>query len=199
MGIGSAPIAIRYGPRSMLSRSAADLAENGTLDARAMRVHAITTAGLLVLGLLSSAHAGDRVCDGTIGADAIDVDVVIRKGRSCRLQGTRVDGNVKVGSGARLLASGVSVEGNVQAENVGSVAVTANSEIGGNLQAKQGDAVQVQATRVDGDIQLFDNRGKLHVRNNTVGGNLQCKSNRLAPTGGGNRVEGDKEDQCARL
>ena len=29
-----------------------------------------------------------------------------------------------------------------------------------------------------------------------VDGNLQCKGNRPRPTGGGNVVQGDKEDQC---
>ncbi len=33
----------------------------------------------------------------------------------------------------------------------------------------------------------------------TVDGNLQCKENQPRPTGGGNIVHGNKEDQCARL
>jgi len=32
-----------------------------------------------------------------------------------------------------------------------------------------------------------------------VDGNLQCKSNRPAPTGDFNRVQGNKEDQCRNL
>ena len=39
----------------------------------------------------------------------------------------------------------------------------------------------------------------LVIGNNTVDGNLQCEDNNPAPTGGGNTVEGDKEDQCSGL
>jgi hypothetical protein len=37
------------------------------------------------------------------------------------------------------------------------------------------------------------------ITSNRVNGNLQCKSNNPRPTGGGNIVQGNKEDQCARL
>jgi hypothetical protein len=32
-----------------------------------------------------------------------------------------------------------------------------------------------------------------------IDGNPQCEENRPAPTGGGNVVQGNKEDQCSRL
>jgi hypothetical protein len=48
-------------------------------------------------------------------------------------------------------------------------------------------------------VQAFQNRGGVQIANNVINGNLQCKENRPAPTGGGNRVGGNKEDQCARL
>jgi hypothetical protein len=37
------------------------------------------------------------------------------------------------------------------------------------------------------------------IASNRVDGNLQCKENSPAPTGGGNVVQGVKEDQCAQL
>jgi hypothetical protein len=37
------------------------------------------------------------------------------------------------------------------------------------------------------------------ITDNTIGGNLQCKENDPDPTGGGNVVAGNKEDQCADL
>jgi hypothetical protein len=52
---------------------------------------------------------------------------------------------------------------------------------------------------VNGDIQIFSHRNGISIRSNVVGGNLQCKSNSPAPTGGGNTVYGNKEDQCRRL
>ncbi|MBW4556972.1 MAG: hypothetical protein KME59_13680 [Trichormus sp. ATA11-4-KO1] len=45
----------------------------------------------------------------------------------------------------------------------------------------------------------FQNTGGLTIKNNRIDGNLQCKENRPAPTGGGNIVQGNKEDQCSRL
>ena len=50
-----------------------------------------------------------------------------------------------------------------------------------------------------GSIQVFQNTGGVNIASNRVNGNLQCKENRPAPTGGGNVVQGNKEDQCARL
>jgi hypothetical protein len=52
---------------------------------------------------------------------------------------------------------------------------------------------------VTGDIQSFTNRGAQYFNSNRVNGNLQCKSNVPAPTGSGNIVGGNKEDQCRRL
>ena len=49
---------------------------------------------------------------------------------------------------------------------------------------------------VGGDVQIFTNTGGADIRNNTIDGNLQCKDNNPAPTGSGNDVSGDREDQC---
>jgi len=54
-------------------------------------------------------------------------------------------------------------------------------------------------TRRDGDVQYFGNRGTIKITRNRIDGNLQCKENVPAPSGGGNIVQGNKEDQCARL
>jgi hypothetical protein len=52
---------------------------------------------------------------------------------------------------------------------------------------------------VKGDIQLFENDGALVVSTNRINGNLQCKENDTEPTGGGNVVGGNAEDQCEDL
>jgi hypothetical protein len=52
---------------------------------------------------------------------------------------------------------------------------------------------------VGGSVQVFQNKGGVRLARNRIDGNLQCKENRPAPTGGGNVVQGNKEDQCARL
>lgn len=156
-----------------------------------------------VFGLATAAPAAtsdERTCRGTIGARSLDVDIRVPSGATCRLRGTRVDGNVKVSRRATLVATAVRVGGNIQADNARSVVVT-GSRVGGSIQLKQGRVGPINLTRnvVDSDIQLFSNVGKSVVLRNVVGGNLQCKSNRPRPGGGANRVEGNKEDQCARL
>ena len=156
-----------------------------------------------IFGLTAAAPAAttdERTCRGTIGARSLDVDIRVPSGATCRLNETRVDGNVKVYGRATLVATGVRVGGNIQAENAKSVVVS-RSRVGGSIQLKQGRVGPINLTRntVDSDIQLFSNSGRSVVLRNVVGGNLQCKSNRPRPTGGANRVEGNKEDQCARL
>lgn len=163
----------------------------------------------LVFTLLTApaAHADDRRCVGTIGARHIDGNVIVPKGKTCRLIGTRVDGDVKVYRGATLLARGVRVEGNVQAsahrrvELIGRTVNTTirRSFVDGNIQLKSGRGGIIGRTTVNGDIQLFSNNGRFTVRHNRVDGNLQCKSNRPAPVGKNNVVKGNKENQCRRL
>ena len=112
-----------------------------------------------------------------------------------------------VNRNATLVARGVRVGGNIQAENHRRVVVrhrgaggrVVRSRIGGSIQLKQGGGGSLLRNIVGSDIQLFTNTGRFEVRRNRVDGNLQCKSNRPRPAGGGNVVEGNKEDQCSSL
>lgn len=159
-------------------------------------------------------------CRGTIGAVTVE-DVVVPQGATCTLEGTRVRGDVEVKRDATLIGRGIRVDGNVQGENQREVRVGRSSVVGGNVQLEQGVRGSVNDTIVGGDIQYEQNRGSLEARRNRVGGNvqvfgnrggttivvdanridgnLQCKENAPAPTGGGNVVQGSKEDQCRRL
>ena len=108
--------------------------------------------------------------------------------------------------------------GNVQAENAKWVSVRRGSRVGGSVQVKQGGGAVVRTARSTAasswnrtarpasaeqrrwsDVQAFQNRGGVEIEDNRIDGNLQCKSNSPAPTGGGNTVQGNKEDQCRRL
>jgi hypothetical protein len=111
------------------------------------------------------------------------------------------------------------VIGNVQAENARLVVVREASRVGGSVQIVQGGAARILGSRINGDIlfddqsraltanrnviggnlQAFQNTGGVEIRRNRIDGNLQCKENRPAPVGGGNIVQGTKEDQCRRL
>jgi cytoskeletal protein CcmA (bactofilin family) len=160
----------------------------------------------------------DGSCTGTIGAVTVD-DLIVPWNATCRLEGTRVEGNIKVQSGATLYAFAVYVDGNIQAENASRVEVHLNSRVIGDIQVDNSGVVVVDSVRIGGnlqsvknwgsqtfnsngiggDLQAFENSGGVTVRGNDIDGNLQCKENYPAPTGGMNTVDGNKEDQCKDL
>ena len=135
------------------------------------------------------------------------------------LNGTLVRGNVSVRARASLVVQRVLVIGNVQGEGARNVALLDGSRIGGSVQVVQGSSATVADSRINGDIlydendqelrilrnqvggnvQVFQNTGGVVIRRNRIDGNLQCKANNPAPVGGGNIVQGNKEDQCRRL
>jgi hypothetical protein len=185
-----------------------------------MRRIAAVFAMVVGLGAIvaPSALADEYVCRGSVGARTVD-NLKVPDGASCVLDGTIVQGTIKVETNATLRATGVQVDGNVQAEDAMLVVVRGRSKVGGSVQIVQGDAARVLRTRVIGDIlydensralkanynriggnlQAFQNTGSVEIIGNRIDGNLQCKANKPAPTGGSNVVEGSKEDQCANL
>jgi len=69
----------------------------------------------------------------------------------------------------------------------------------GTVRVERGGKLYATSVRVVGNVQSFANRGAQTIVNNRINGNLQCKENVPAPTGYGNIVGGNKEDQCRRL
>jgi hypothetical protein len=165
-----------------------------------------------------AAEAEETTCDGTLGEQTVD-NLRVPDGESCTLEGTRVQGTIKVETDATLRAKGVKVIGNVQGEGARRVNVVRNSRVGGSVQVVQGEFAKVKESRIKGDIlydenaaaltavsnrvggniQAFQNTSGVEIATNRVDGNLQCKENEPPPTGGGNVVQGNKEDQCATL
>jgi hypothetical protein len=164
-----------------------------------------------------SAWADDYPCPPNRGAVTIDGNIVVRG--TCTLNGTNVKGNVLMYSGT-LRVVGANIDGSIQVKNgssvrventlvkgdiqleklAGATSVMLRNSVDGNIQMKQNRKyLDVRANRVGADIQAFSNTGGLRIANNSVDGNLQCKSNTPAPTGSGNIVSGNKEDQCRRL
>jgi hypothetical protein len=182
------------------------------------RIAILVGAVMLALAPAQVAHAEETVCTGFLGAETHD-NVVVPEGATCTMEGTFVEGNIKVETNATLRAYDVHVIGNVQAEGARSVAVTRGSFVGGSIQVVQGGSAQVRASEINGDILFDENTARINARGNEIGGdlqafqntggvaivrnridgNLQCKENVPAPTGGGNIVQGNKEDQCANL
>ncbi|MDQ3780712.1 MAG: hypothetical protein M3354_09240, partial [Chloroflexota bacterium] len=66
------------------------------------------------------------------------------------------------------------------------------------VKANSGE-LRLRENMVNADIQVLSHRRGINIANNRVDGNLQCKENIPPPTGGGNTVQGNKEDQCKRL
>lgn len=178
---------------------------------------AAALTAMLGLMLPAAAQAEERVCRGALGAITVD-NLRVPDNATCTLDGTRVQGTVMVERNAVLTADRIRVIGNVQAEEARRVTAR-SSRVGGSVQVVQGRAATVRATAINGDllyddqsaalrainndvggnIQAFQNTGGVEIRVNRVDGNLQCKANVPRPTGGGNIVQGNKEDQCARL
>ncbi len=164
---------------------------------------AIVGGGLAALVTVSAlvgaspAMAEERTCRGSIGAVTLD-NVRVPQGATCRLDGTVVQGTIKIENNARLYATDVRIVGNIQGENHRRVEVR-SSRVGGSIQIVQGENALLRNNRVGQDVQSFENNGTQRFTLNHINGNLQCKENVPAPTGGGNTVGGNKEDQCANL
>ena len=181
---------------------------------------ALALAVCVLLAVAPAAQAEERVCRGTIGATTVD-NLTVPQGASCTLNGTRVEGTVKVERNATLLASSIRVKGNVQSEGFKNIVLREGSVVVGSVQLENGlrdGSGRVLNTRINGDLQFFQNearmvargntilanfqanqnKGGLVIKNNEIAENLQCQSNNPAPVGGGNTA-GDKEGQCARL
>ncbi len=184
----------------------------------------VRTLGLFVpmlglAGLPGSASADDVHCPPFLGSVTIDGNVLVAA--PCRLEGTKVIGNVHLYAGGSLVArgdtriggsiqaensdfidiSGIRVDGNIQLDNlVGDRSIIDHSTIGGSIQLKSNRSrLEVLGNTVNADVQAFSNSGLAIIADNRIDGNLQCKSNDPAPAGGNNQVQGNKEDQCSNL
>jgi len=139
-----------------------------------MRRIAAVFAMVVGLGAIvaPSALADEYVCRGSVGARTVD-NLKVPDGASCVLDGTIVQGTIKVETNATLRATGVQVDGNVQAEDAMLVVVRGRSKVGGSVQIVQGDAARVLRTRVIGDILYDENSRALKANYNRIGGNRQ--------------------------
>lgn len=175
---------------SVVNRILATSADIGGLVPRRIDVAA-------ALGIPPISYSGEYVCVGALGPVRAD-NILVPPGHTCELVGTRIKGGIKVEDGATLHASGINVQGSLQAKKAADVVVT-NSAFAGGVQVEEGVAARLASSRVGSGVKFEKNTGTLVISNNTVNGNLQCKENSQAPTGGGNVVSGNKEDQCAGL
>ena len=94
----------------------------------------LAASGLVLTAAVAtapSAAAGDRTCRGTIGKVTVD-DVKVPKGATCTLKGTRVKGNITVGSKAVLKGHNMRVDGNLQCKSNSPAPKGARNKVKGN-------------------------------------------------------------------
>ena len=157
-------------------------------------------------------------CGNVALGSASSGEIEVPAGQVCVLQGTYVDGNIKLNRGSVLDARDVTVIGNVQADAAASVLLAGVSSLTGSVQIKQGGRATIVGARINGDlqfdansaallatgnqvggnIQVFGNRGGVTLVDNRALGNLQCKENMPGPQGSGNSAA-SIEDQCRDL
>lgn len=155
-----------------------------------------------------------NVALGALTSGEIDVP----PGQVCVLQGTQVNGNIKLNRGSVLDARDISVIGNIQADDAASVLLAGASSLTGSVQVIRGGSATIigvaitgdlqfdnnpgdilaQGNRVNGNVQVTNNRGALVIKNNRAGGNLQCTGNNPVPTGSGNTAA-QIQDQCLNM
>ena len=158
---------------------------------------AATLAGLIAALTPAAADAGEAECRGAIGATMVD-SLRVPQDASCELDGTLVEGTVKVEGGASLTARAIQVGGNIQSEGAARVAVE-RSRVSGSLKVEHGNGAAISHNDVSGSVRVTSNQGAVEISRNLIDGNLDCRDNAPPPTGGGNVVRGNAEDQCASL
>ncbi|MGI9260686.1 MAG: hypothetical protein ACR2QR_01550 [Woeseiaceae bacterium] len=178
------------------------------------------TVYLLYAGLMLAQPAlGDDVnCQSVIGEETIDDNIVIAA--PCTLNGTTVEGNIRIFAGGSLTATGAIIDGNIEADTADFVAIL-NSEVDGKIELESmvGDLSYVRDSLVDGKLKLKKNRSRLEVQgnyidndlevdkntggvfigDNIIEGDLECENNSPPPIGDNNFVSGKTKDQCRDL
>jgi len=167
------------------------------------------------------AWADDYMCPPSLGAVTIEGNLVVDG--TCNLNGTIIDGDVKLLAGADLFTNGATIKGNVQDEESGVARVRlsftdvegsvqlenvsgagtsqiSDSTINGSVQLEVNSvSFIVKDNNIGSDLQANYNTGGIDIRTNVIDGNLQCQGNNPAPTGGANVVGGNAENQCKHL
>jgi hypothetical protein len=183
-------------------------------------VAAPAMVGALLVAATAPAAAADRTCEGDIGPEAVDGDVVVPDGATCGLDDVTVSGSIRVGDGATVVVrggqvdldvvtsasgaasvstEGVTVVGDVVVTGGGSASITSTT-IGGDLRFQSNDGpVTAEGNQVAGALVAEQNTGGVALVDNQVGGDLTCSANDPVPTGGGNSVAGTAGGQCADL
>jgi hypothetical protein len=172
---------VRVGHRAALFAQDIDL--SGNLDVRGDADVSLDHGA--IAGNVQATHPGSAVfaerltVAGTLEASRADI---------LDLRDSVVAGNFRVRD---------TQEGSLFCGNI----LNGNGEFTGNLgqlSLGAGDGF-CDGNRLRGNLKVAGNRGFTEIGDNDVGGDLTCFGNDPPPVGGGNRVQGNREGQCAAL
>lgn len=98
--------------------------------------------------------ASDTPCSGVLGPVTVE-NVVVPPNATCRLVGTQVLGNVKVGVNANFGSTNANIHGNVWSDRAFFTDLYTGTKVGGDVQIKNsvGDT-DICGTEIGGDLQL---------------------------------------------
>lgn len=164
------------------------------------------------------AYADDINCLGELGDEFVDGNLMIAA--TCALNGTTINGNVKLFAGGSLVSVGATIYGKIEADTADFVDLQSTTVDGKvKLISMVGDLIQIQDSRIDGALELKRNRSRLELVGNVVvdnltmndniggaliadsviEGDLECRRNAPEPRGENNNVSGKQKNQCRNL
>jgi hypothetical protein len=120
---------------------------------------------------------------GTVGPRTINDNVLIARNTTCVLDGTLINGNVRLGKGARLVALRARVVGNVSAPQAAQLDLRLATRVEGDVRGEGTRSIILQTgTVVTGDVQLDDSPAPsgvdaLLVVDSTVAGKVLARGN----------------------
>lgn len=121
-------------------------------------------------------------CNGTIAAIIVS-DVVVPRGATCVLNGTRVRGNVQVAFDATVTATDARIDGSIQAEDARAVNTAGGTIVQGDVQAKRRTAVRVENSTIRGNLHVEEFGAAIVAADSRVGGDVKVeKADRAALT-----------------
>lgn len=145
------------------------------------KIIAITaSAGLAVSSALVFAAPASAAlvtrCVGEGGAVTVPGDLVVPANQVCTLDGTTIQGNVRVAKGADLVMNDVTVEGNVSAAENAYVEAVA-SDVSGQVALRGAFGAYIDGTSVAGNVatrttDTVDQAGFVLTNDAELGGNL---------------------------
>jgi len=146
---------------------------------------AISAIALVSVG----AQADDFYCAETLGMDYEYENIIVPYGAHCKLEGTKVKGNVMVKHGGALWTYEAMIDGNIEAYGPEYMKINA-SYVDGNIDITKTTDVpeagfpnEICESKVGGNIELYENYAPYDVGcedGNHVYGNIKIEKNYIA-------------------